>query len=187
MLNASHNPVGLRVYCTAEASAKLAAAVLAELGLTGSQVDRLQSAPIERLIAAQGQALRKAFPQSAIPGGGGGWRPTADGKILPQQPFDPVAPDSWCENDLPGRTGNVRLVVRLLDASIWREKSELATKTEQSLDSVPQLRNEIEHFFQVYKDLDHKGSVVTRGFGNRAEAEEAILSARAAAGASVDT
>jgi para-nitrobenzyl esterase len=77
---------------TAEASAKLAAAVLAELGFSGSQVDQLQSTPIERLIAAQGAALRTAFPQSAIPGGGGGWRPTADGKFLPQQPFDPVAP-----------------------------------------------------------------------------------------------
>ena len=77
---------------TNEASAKLAAAVLAELELSGSRVDQLQSTPIDRLIAAQGTALRKAFPQSAIPGGGGGWRPTADGKILPQQPFDPVAP-----------------------------------------------------------------------------------------------
>ena len=40
------------------------------------------------------------------------------------------------------------------------------------------LRDEIEHFFQVYKDLDHKGSVVTRGFGNRAEAEEVDRSGR---------
>ncbi len=45
------------------------------------------------------------------------------------------------------------------------------------------LRDEIEHFFQVYKDLDHKGSVVTRGFGNRAEAEEIIAACRTAAAA----
>jgi para-nitrobenzyl esterase len=77
---------------TAEMSAKLAAAVLAELGISGSQVDRLQSVPIQRLIEAQSVALRKATPPSAIPGGGGGWRPTADGKILPHQPFDPQAP-----------------------------------------------------------------------------------------------
>ena len=44
-------------------------------------------------------------------------------------------------------------------------------------DIPPELRDEIEHFFQVYKDLDHKGSVVTRGFGNRAEAEEVIAPA----------
>jgi para-nitrobenzyl esterase len=77
---------------TPDVSAKLAAAVLAELGISASQVDRLESVPIAKLIEAQGTALRKAFPASTIPGGGGGWRPTADGKILPQQPFDPVAP-----------------------------------------------------------------------------------------------
>ena len=43
------------------------------------------------------------------------------------------------------------------------------------------LRDEIEHFFQVYKDLEQKGSVVTHGFGNRAEAEMSIVSARDAA------
>ena len=41
-----------------------------------------------------------------------------------------------------------------------------------------ELRDEIEHFFQVYKDLDHKGSVVTNGFGNRSEAEQVIVAAR---------
>ena len=49
------------------------------------------------------------------------------------------------------------------------------------------LRDEIEHFFQVYKDLDHKGSVVTRGFGNRAEAEEAIARGASAAAAAAPT
>ena len=33
-----------------------------------------------------------------------------------------------------------------------------------------QLRNEIEHFFQVYKDLE-SGKTETSGFGNRAEAQ----------------
>ena len=47
------------------------------------------------------------------------------------------------------------------------------------------LRDEIEHFFQVYKDLDHRGSVVTRGFGNRTEAEQTIAAARDAAAAHV--
>ena len=48
-------------------------------------------------------------------------------------------------------------------------------------DIPPLLRDEIEHFFQVYKDLDHKGSVMTNGFGNRSEAEHVINAARAAA------
>jgi len=49
-------------------------------------------------------------------------------------------------------------------------------------DIPPELRNEIEHFFQVYKDLEKTGAVVTRGFGNRTEAEEMIATARARAG-----
>src|SRR5262249_23173921 len=40
------------------------------------------------------------------------------------------------------------------------------------------LRDEIEHFFQVYKDLEHEGKVTTRGFGNRSEAERAISGGR---------
>jgi inorganic pyrophosphatase len=40
------------------------------------------------------------------------------------------------------------------------------------------LRDEVEHFFQVYKDLDHQGKVQTRGFGNRAEAEDTIAACR---------
>ena len=39
-------------------------------------------------------------------------------------------------------------------------------------DVPPQLRNEIEHFFQVYKDLEDNKKTETRGFGNRAEAQE---------------
>ena len=42
-----------------------------------------------------------------------------------------------------------------------------------------ELRNEIEHFFQVYKDLDHEGKVRTYGFGNRADAKDVIGEARA--------
>jgi Dihydrouridine synthase (Dus)/Inorganic pyrophosphatase len=44
-------------------------------------------------------------------------------------------------------------------------------------DVPPQLRNEIEHFFQVYKDLEDK-KTETRGFGNRAEAQEIIAASR---------
>jgi inorganic pyrophosphatase len=48
-------------------------------------------------------------------------------------------------------------------------------------DIPPELRNEIEHFFQVYKDLE-TAKVETRGFGNRAEAEQIIAEARERAG-----
>ena len=43
---------------------------------------------------------------------------------------------------------------------------------------IPQVfRDEIVHFFQVYKDLE-EGKTETRGFGNRAEAERVIDEAR---------
>jgi inorganic pyrophosphatase len=49
-------------------------------------------------------------------------------------------------------------------------------------DVPPELRNEIEHFFQVYKDLEvGKGETVTHGFGNRTEAERVVEDARARA------
>jgi inorganic pyrophosphatase len=47
-------------------------------------------------------------------------------------------------------------------------------------DIAPELRDEIEHFFQVYKDLEHK-KTETGGFGDRADALAAIGQARARA------
>jgi inorganic pyrophosphatase len=43
-----------------------------------------------------------------------------------------------------------------------------------------EFRDEIEHFFQVYKDLEAK-KTETRGFGNRSDAERVIAEARARA------
>jgi para-nitrobenzyl esterase len=77
---------------TPEDSEELAAEVLEVLGLSPAQVSKLRDVPFEKLAEAQGVALKKAFPQSLIPGGGGGSRPTPDGCVLPSQPFDPVAP-----------------------------------------------------------------------------------------------
>jgi len=77
---------------TAEYSEKLAAALFDVLGLNPSQVLKLHDVPFEKLAQAQQEALLKAFPEPTIPGSGGGWRPTPDVRILPSQPFDPVAP-----------------------------------------------------------------------------------------------
>ena len=41
----------------------------------------------------------------------------------------------------------------------------------------PEFRDEIEHFFQVYKDLED-AKTETRGFGNRSDAERVIEEAR---------
>jgi inorganic pyrophosphatase len=53
----------------------------------------------------------------------------------------------------------------------------------EDIHDVPaQLRNEIEHFFQVYKDLEASKHTETRGFGNRHDAEIVIAAARRSAG-----
>jgi inorganic pyrophosphatase len=52
--------------------------------------------------------------------------------------------------------------------------------TEDIHDVLPALRREIEHFFQVYKDLEET-ETETSGFGNRAEALAVLAEARARA------
>lgn len=81
-----------------EDTGRLAAGVLAELGLAANQLDRLQSLSAEALIAAGQAALRKlASPTGEPPDFGKvaktlGWAPTVDGVDLPRQPFYPDAP-----------------------------------------------------------------------------------------------
>jgi para-nitrobenzyl esterase len=83
---------------TPEDTGRLAAAFLGELGLSKSQVDKLQEVPVERLTTAVWAAMRKAAPP---PGPAPdlrsmvrsmGWGPTVDGDVLPAHPFDPIAP-----------------------------------------------------------------------------------------------
>jgi para-nitrobenzyl esterase len=89
---------GLRM-ASAENTSKLAAAVLAELGLNANHLDQLHTLPVQTLIAAGASALRKLAP-AGNPGTRAwqrradrtGWAPTVDGRILPQHPFDPAAP-----------------------------------------------------------------------------------------------
>jgi inorganic pyrophosphatase len=45
-------------------------------------------------------------------------------------------------------------------------------------DVAAELRNEIEHFFQVYKDLERHAMTETRGYGNRSDAEQVIAVSR---------
>ena len=49
-----------------------------------------------------------------------------------------------------------------------------------------EFRDEIEHFFQVYKQLEEK-KTETRGFGNRSDAERVIVEARERSGANVSS
>ena len=69
-------------------TAQIAAAVLSELGLGREKIDAIQFVPIARVIDAGEAALKKLNAS----GGQFAWAPTVDGRVLPAQPFDPVAP-----------------------------------------------------------------------------------------------
>jgi len=79
-----------------ERSAILTRALLDELSLSPSQIDQLQTLPVQKLIAAADSALLKTHPHAPLVWSRVadmlGWGPVVDGKILPLHPFDPVAP-----------------------------------------------------------------------------------------------
>jgi len=83
----------------ADVSAKYAAAIVAELGLSASQIDKLQEVPYEKLYQASAAAARKLGP-------GFSFAPTVDGKILPRHPYDPAAPEASA--NVPLLIGNVQ-------------------------------------------------------------------------------
>jgi len=92
---------------------------LAELGISHSQVEKLQEIPFERLIAALVPAQKKAGPSSS-------WfdrydfGPVVDGVVLPDHPFDPVAPA--VSADVPVLVGGVKDEMALYlapDDKIW--------------------------------------------------------------------
>jgi len=83
---------------TEERSQKLADLLVAELGLTSSTIDQIQTLPYAQLLHASQEVMRKNNPR---PVGGVpnfrrmaeslGFSPVVDGTILPAHPFDPQA------------------------------------------------------------------------------------------------
>ncbi len=81
-------------------TAKLADAVLKELGITKANLDPLQSVPVERIVAAGIAAAQAVFPEPAYAkpfeferhAELKAWAPTVDGTILPESPFCNGAP-----------------------------------------------------------------------------------------------
>lgn len=83
---------------TQESSQKLADLIVAELGLTASTIDQIQTMPYAQLLAASTTVMRKHNPRPA--GGVPNFRrmaemlglsPSLDERILPAHPFDPRA------------------------------------------------------------------------------------------------
>ena len=91
---------------TPDYSGRLAELVLAELGLSKSQVSELQVIPVDRLSGAATEAMKKMpRPKSSLRRTYGeyDWGPTVDGRVFPRHPFDPGAPE--ISADVPLLTG----------------------------------------------------------------------------------
>lgn len=80
---------------TAEYSRKIGEATVANLGLSPEDIDKIQTVPYEELLAAGEKAVAQVRAEAEKAGVSSfifGWAPTVDGRLLPQQPFDPEAP-----------------------------------------------------------------------------------------------
>ena len=111
-------------------SARVAAAVMQELGLMKSQVDELQKVPIDRLAGAADEVMKRLNPHDPsvfhTKFERTGWGPTVDGNILPHHPFDPGAPMESA--DVPLLTGTI-----LHEIVSGLDHRELTTMTDEEL------------------------------------------------------
>lgn len=78
-------------FAVPQESSRVAAAILAELNLTKSQVDQICDVPIERLINAS-EAATRGRPSWETAGRWTGWGPTVDGNVLSSEPLTLPAP-----------------------------------------------------------------------------------------------
>jgi para-nitrobenzyl esterase len=90
----------------AERAAKLADAVLKELGVGRGRLDQLHALPFARLIAAIGPARSKVGPPPLPLFDRYDFGPVVDGTVLPDHPFDPAAPNA--SSDVPVLVGGVK-------------------------------------------------------------------------------
>lgn len=102
-------------------SRRIGAAILEELNLKGSQVDRLQTLPYSELLDAGERAIAKVRLEADKEGNSPfifGWAPTVDGNILPVHPFSPHSPRQ--SKDIPLLIGSTlhEMMQRSLNSSL---------------------------------------------------------------------
>src|SRR5215470_5449887 len=106
-----------------ERAAKLAEAILAEIGLSRTQLGELQMLPFRQLIAAIAPAQKKVGPSSSPLFDRYDFGPVVDGAVLPAHPFDPAA--TAVSADVPILVGGVKdeMAIYLApDDRIWERK-----------------------------------------------------------------
>lgn len=82
-----------------EQSQKIGLALLDELGVTPATADRLKDFTYEQIFEANNRAIQKIAKAEGKNARRIGNSPVVDGKILPQHPFDPSAPE--ISKDIP--------------------------------------------------------------------------------------
>src|SRR5476649_2298687 len=112
-----------------ERTAKLADAVLKQLGIAPNQLDALQALPIAQLQAAITPA-QKTLPKPQYPLlDRYNFGPVIDGRVLPAQPYDPAA--TALSDDIPLMIGGTRTESSIFlapDDAVWNR-----TVTEEEL------------------------------------------------------
>ncbi|MGD0941153.1 MAG: carboxylesterase family protein [Terracidiphilus sp.] len=106
-------------------SRKLADAIVTELGLDASSIDRISQLPVEEILRATSRVMQTHDAKSA--GERLGFGPVLDGISLPNHPFDPVAPS--ITSDVPMIIGST-----LNEFTSATNHPELATMTEAELE-----------------------------------------------------
>jgi para-nitrobenzyl esterase len=103
-----------------ERTARLADAVLKQLGLGRGELDKLQALPLEKLLAVVAPA-QATLPRPRLPLlDRYNFGPVIDGKLLPAHPFDPVAPA--ISDDVPvmvGDTTDESAIFLAPDDMVW--------------------------------------------------------------------
>jgi para-nitrobenzyl esterase len=80
---------------------KVARELMSTLGLSKTQVRELQTIPLDRLMSAYFDVVRKMNVDQMTQG----FSPLVDGSVIPQHPFDPASPVS---RDVPVMVGSTR-------------------------------------------------------------------------------
>ena len=139
---------------TTEDSARMAAAVLAELGLDKNSFSKIHELPVEQIVEAALHANRVSVADHIAGTGIGGWGPVVDGKILPANAWDPTAPSY--SSQVPLMVGNVLNefynTIQMADASL---DSMDMTEAKKRLSS--QFGSHTDHLVEVFQE-SHPGA-----------------------------
>lgn len=136
---------------TRERAVQLAESVLKHLGLTRAQLGELQTMPFRQLIDAIGPA-RKRVGRTAQPlFDRYDFGPVVDGRILPAQPFDPVATD--VSADIPVLVGNVKDEMAIYLAPNDKVWDRVLTEDEMRAAIAPVAGSSTERVIELYRKL----------------------------------